>query len=171
MNTRVKQLRLLKKLSQREFGEQIGLKQTSVADIETGRSNLTDRNISLICKKFQVNEYWLRTGKGNIFSNTQKTILKQLKEEYNLNSFKLAMIEQFLNLSPDQQDSIMEYVRSLIPYIEQDEEATQKNSKEEQFEIKLVARGSATLVGTRAEIIKALEEDLDRDDNDDYDAY
>lgn len=53
-------------LSQEEFGEKIGISRSNVANIEVGRINLTDRVISSICKEYNINEEWLKTGTGEI---------------------------------------------------------------------------------------------------------
>ena len=68
MNERLKQLRKALKLYQGDFAKQIGLTQTSLSVIESGRNSLTDRNIKLICSTFNVNERWLRDGEGEMFA-------------------------------------------------------------------------------------------------------
>lgn len=68
MNKRLKELRSKLGLSQAAFAEKIGIKQTSYSDIETGRRELTERNLNLICKEFNVDENWLRNGEGSMFT-------------------------------------------------------------------------------------------------------
>ena len=68
MNKRLKELRSKLGLSQSAFAEKIGIKQTSYSDIETGRRELTERNLNLICKEFSVDENWLRNGEGSMFT-------------------------------------------------------------------------------------------------------
>lgn len=60
---RIKYLRkdILSK-TQKDFGLQIGLKPNSVSDIENGKNNPTDQTIKAICREFNINEEWLRTG-------------------------------------------------------------------------------------------------------------
>ena len=72
MNTRIKILRTFLKLSQNEFGSQIGLKPSSLSDIENARCKVTERVIISICAKYNVNEEWLRFGKGNMFIEDDK---------------------------------------------------------------------------------------------------
>lgn len=64
LNERIRQLRKELKLTQTEFGKRLGIKQTTVAGYETGGRVPIDAVISLICREFNVNEEWLRTGKG-----------------------------------------------------------------------------------------------------------
>lgn len=63
----MKELRKHLNLTQKEFGERIGLKPNSISDIENGKNSLTDIVLKSICKEFNVNEEWLRTGKGEMF--------------------------------------------------------------------------------------------------------
>lgn len=67
MNERVKVLRKSLNLTLEKFGEQISMKKNSLSQIESGKNNLTERNVILICETFNVNEQWLRTGKGEMF--------------------------------------------------------------------------------------------------------
>lgn len=64
MNNRIKELRLDLGLSQEAFGKQIKIGRSSVSKLESGENNPSDQTISLICKEFNVNEEWLRTGEG-----------------------------------------------------------------------------------------------------------
>lgn len=68
MNTRIRELRKSLKLTQQEFGNKIGLSKASIGNIENGIINLTDRNLSLICSAYNVNENWLRNGEGEMFN-------------------------------------------------------------------------------------------------------
>ena len=72
MNTRIKKLRNSLKLTQKQFGEQIGLKPTSICDIEQSRCCVTERCIIAICSRFNVNEEWLRYGTGEMFNTIDK---------------------------------------------------------------------------------------------------
>jgi len=70
INKRIRTLRKALKLNQADFGNQIGLTQTSMSMIERGANTLTDKNIMLICAAFNVREEWLRNGGGTIFNNS-----------------------------------------------------------------------------------------------------
>ena len=86
MNERILELRKSLNLSQTEFAEQIGLKQGSLSDLETGRAKINERIIILICSKFNVNMEWLKTGNGNMFIEYDKkhdeffSVFQNLKE-------------------------------------------------------------------------------------------
>lgn len=67
MNERLKKLRKTLDLTQKEFGERIGVKGNTIAQYEIGRNEPIDSVFSLICREFNVNENWLRTGEGEMF--------------------------------------------------------------------------------------------------------
>lgn len=67
MNKRVHELRKLLGLSMEKFGEKLGVGKVAISLIESGKNNLTERNVVLICETFNVNECWLRNGTGDIF--------------------------------------------------------------------------------------------------------
>ena len=64
---RIKKLRKAENLTQQAFAEKICVKRNTVATYEMGRSIPADSAISLICREFNVNENWLRTGEGEMF--------------------------------------------------------------------------------------------------------
>ena len=72
MNERLKKLRKTLDLTQKEFGERIGVKGNTIAQYEIGRNEPVDSVFSLICREFNVNEEWLRTGKGDMFIEMSK---------------------------------------------------------------------------------------------------
>lgn len=69
MNERIKEVRKSLGLTQQEFADRIGVKRNTVATYEGGRNIPIDSVVSLICKEFNVNEEWLRTGEGKMFQD------------------------------------------------------------------------------------------------------
>ena len=72
MKERIKQLRKALNLNQTDFGARIGIAQTSVANYETGRRDPSEAVIHSICREFNVDETWLRTGEGDMFRSTSR---------------------------------------------------------------------------------------------------
>ena len=64
---RLKELRKALGVKQGEFAKRISTTQGHISDIENGRKSLSERTAKLICLEFNVNEEWLRTGKGEMF--------------------------------------------------------------------------------------------------------
>ena len=63
---RIKVVRVSEGLSLDKFGERIGLKKSTLSQIENGKANVTDRVIKDVCDKFYIDEIWLRTGDGKM---------------------------------------------------------------------------------------------------------
>ena len=72
INERIKQVRSVINISQREFSKKIYISQGSYGEIETGVRNVNDRIIQLICSQYNVNKEWLKTGKGEMFFSEEK---------------------------------------------------------------------------------------------------
>lgn len=73
MNKRLKELRIKLGMSQSELGKVIGISNFAISSIERGKRSLTERNLSLICEKLNVNRNWLKHGIGNMFSENFQT--------------------------------------------------------------------------------------------------
>lgn len=67
MKERIKELRKSLGLNQTDFGEKIGVKQTTIAGYENGSRQPIDAVINSICKEYRVNEEWMRYGTGDMF--------------------------------------------------------------------------------------------------------
>lgn len=67
MNTRIKELRKTLKLTQEDFGSRVGVKGNTIGNYELSLRNPSDAVIHSICREFNVNEDWLRFGKGDMF--------------------------------------------------------------------------------------------------------
>ncbi|WP_133964633.1 helix-turn-helix domain-containing protein [Eubacterium limosum] len=67
LNKRIYELRTALDLSQESFGTKIGVTRSAVSNYESGGRNITDRTILIICREFNVNEEWLKEGKGDMF--------------------------------------------------------------------------------------------------------
>jgi len=72
INERIKVLRKTLKLTQTNFGEKVAIAQGHLTNIETGKRDVTEKNIKIICFEFNVSESWLRTGEGDIFNNLSR---------------------------------------------------------------------------------------------------
>lgn len=67
MNERIKEVRKARGLSQDEFGRRLGVTRGAVTNIELNKVEPKPLFVDLICREFDVNEEWLRTGSGSMF--------------------------------------------------------------------------------------------------------
>ena len=106
LNERIKELRSIVGLSQREFGERIGISKMSISRLEKNERNPSEQTIKSICREFDVNESWLKEGTGNMFLNTSKDLFDQLANKYNLDEFDIKVIKRYVNFSKEQRHLI-----------------------------------------------------------------
>ena len=103
INQRVKLLRKHLNLNQKDFSKKLGIAQTSLSLIETGKNTLTEQNIRLICLTFSINEDWLRFGEGQIVNYKQKSPQKEAEMSY-----------FFQSLSAPMQDAVLNFVKNIV---------------------------------------------------------
>ena len=114
MGERVKELRKALGLSGEKFGEKIGVTRSAISDIERGRNGLSDSNILAICREFNVNEEWLRTGMGEMFKDMSldEEIISFIGEIQwdTSNTFKKRFISAISKLNEEEWKVIIIYV-------------------------------------------------------------
>ena len=125
INNRVKVLREKLDITQTAFGARINMQRAAISRIEKGERNITDRVIADIVRVFNVSEAWLRHGEGEMFAQpSDNTLLEQLRIEYDLSGLDLAIIEQYLMLSPRSKAVFKAMVRNLNSYVDNHPELT-----------------------------------------------
>lgn len=67
MKDRFKELRKELNVTQQEFADKLKISRNFVAQIEMGSKVPSNRTIDDVCREFNVNEEWLRTGNGDMF--------------------------------------------------------------------------------------------------------
>ena len=60
------------RLTQDEFGKRIGSARNTIANYEGGNRSPSNSVVLSICREFNVNEGWLRTGEGEMFVEMDK---------------------------------------------------------------------------------------------------
>lgn len=81
---RIKHVRTLNKLSQEAFAKKIGIKGSAISLYESNERTVTETSIKSICREFQIDEEWLRTGKGKPekdFDTVDQLITEMLADE------------------------------------------------------------------------------------------
>lgn len=125
---RLKALRKELKLTQIEFGGRIAVSQGHLTAMENGKRDVTDKTIKVICMEFNVSETWLRTGEGEMFAETNESILAELAAEYHLEGERYTLIRNFLMLTDEQQEAI---ARAMLIVAEANKKAAAEAAKKE----------------------------------------
>ncbi len=124
MNKRIRELRKILNLTMEKFGGRLGVGKTAISKIEKGDNSLTDQMFKSICREYNVNEEWLRTGKGKMFVSGTGNELDALLKKYNLSHGVYIFIEKLVNSQPETQNAIVEFVKEVGSALEADDKPT-----------------------------------------------
>lgn len=116
MQDRIKEVRKHYKLTQTEFGERIGVKGNTVTGYETGLRTPSDAVIVSICREFNCNEIWLRTGEGDPFQeeSRQEQIMRFAAQTVNgSDEFKKAFVSMLAKMDADDWENLAKLFRKL----------------------------------------------------------
>ena len=120
LHDRIKSVRLAQKpkLSQSDFGAKIGVSGAAISRLESGDRTITEQNIKSICREFNVNETWLRTGEGKMFASRGRS--DAIAQEVNRfmadhpDSFRERLISLLIRLDEKQWEVLEQYARQLV---------------------------------------------------------
>ena len=122
MKDRIKKIRKEVKLTQVQFGEKIGVKGNTVTNYESGLRTPTHAVIKSICREFNVDENWLRTGEGEMFlpvleEDEMALYVSELLEDEGDNPLYTIIKEvmhTYSELSPKSQEVIRDAAEKLL---------------------------------------------------------
>ena len=117
---RIEILRKDLSMSRRVFGERLGVSESVSVNIEYDRLKRPDQKESLyklICKEFNVNEEWLRTGNGEMFVPlTRNQLITDFATDLIMedNTFKKRLVEALAKLDENEWEVLEKLAESLI---------------------------------------------------------
>lgn len=118
MNERISELRKFMNLTQEQFGLKMGISKNYVNLIENGKKNPGDRLVSDICREFNINEEWLRTGKGDMHKEpTEKTadIVSELIEgDTPFNDIIKEIMNTYIHLDSKSKEALQVFSKELL---------------------------------------------------------
>ena len=114
MNERIKKLRKELKLTQQEFADELKISRGNIGSYEVGKGSPSDAVVSLICKTFNVNEEWLRSGAGDMFlelpeEDEEAAYVSELLEDGENDLYKL--IKEIMHTYHDRTPKSKEVIR------------------------------------------------------------
>lgn len=118
MRNRVKQIRKDAKKTQQAFAESIGLSQNFIAQYETGKKeNISDRTIRDICRTYNVNEDWLRTGNGEMYNlptdDVADVVSDLLEGDGAFNDTIINIVRTYMKLDKESKSVIDSFIKDL----------------------------------------------------------
>ena len=121
-------------MNQTLFGEKLGISRSVIKNIELNvyKTGIPENIVKLICCKFNVNENWLKMGIGEMYVETEDSILSQLKNTYNLSDLEYKILTAYLKLDTSQRKAVEKFIADIL--------------KSEPQTIKVAARGNNSKV-------------------------
>ena len=130
---RIKTLRKSSKinLTLEKFGEKLGVGKTAISKIEKDERGLTNQMLLSICREFNVNEEWLRTGDGEMFKERPpedevasyvEDLLDHEEEENPFYDIIIEMMRTYHDLDTVSQQAALNYFRLLKKNLEHKKE-------------------------------------------------
>lgn len=121
LKERIKKIRKELDLTQQKFSDKIGVKRNTIAMYEMGKTVPSEQTIKSICREFNVNEEWLRTGNGEMFMPSPSAALDVLKAEYGLSDNDYVLIEKFVNLKTEKRAAALDFILQVAEAIHSSE--------------------------------------------------
>lgn len=112
MRERLKELRKKLGLTQQEFADRLGIKRNAITNYEVGRNDPADMVVSMICREFNVNEEWLRTGKGTMLQEPGSFSLDDFVKRRGASDIELAILKAYFDIDLDTRRKILNRFRS-----------------------------------------------------------
>ena len=99
---RIKKIRLDSGETQEVFAENLNLTKSTISIAESNKRNLSRRVLIDISNKYHVNLSWLEEEKGEPYEESEATILRLIKAEFNLDEIDVEIIKMYLQLTPEE---------------------------------------------------------------------
>lgn len=115
IGSRIKEIRKFNKLNQRDFASSIKIGQSTLAMFENGQREPKDIHIEQICSKYNINEDWLRNGKGEPhISKTGKfsELLSNLEDSED--EFIKDLLTVYMNLDDTSKKALQKLAKEMV---------------------------------------------------------
>lgn len=114
INTRVKELRKTLGISAQRFADAVAVTRPAISHIESGKNNVSDQMLKAICREFNVNEEWLRTGEGDVFKENADISFDDLIATQEIDPLESQILKAYFSLDKDIRKTLIEtFKRSL----------------------------------------------------------
>lgn len=102
------------RISQAEFAQVIGMKQTSVSTFERNGASVSDQIVRSICMGFSVNEAWLRTGEGEMLEQPETFSLDQYLKERGCTALEMEIVKAYFELDMDTRQKVFDHFQARL---------------------------------------------------------
>ena len=115
INERVKAVRKERRWSQSHLASILGITQSGVSYMEQNGSTVSDQTIKSLCMAVPgLNESWLRTGTGPMYTQSSSFDLTQYILERDGDPLELEIIKAYLTLPKDIRQSVLDHFKKCL---------------------------------------------------------
>lgn len=118
INSRIAQCIVATGLTKTAFAKKINLSQPHISKIALGDSVPSDRTIADICREFDIDEAWLRTGEGEMFRRSPDTLAERLSRDYGLDDLGCQIMTAYLKLDENDRAAVGRLIQNLTNSIQ-----------------------------------------------------
>lgn len=118
INSRIAQCIVATGLTKTAFAKKINLSQPHISKIALGDSVPSDRTIADICREFNIDETWLRTGEGEMFRRSPDTLAERLSRDYGLDDLGYQIMTAYLKLDENDRAAVGRLIQNLTNSIQ-----------------------------------------------------
>lgn len=97
-----------------EFGHKIEMTKGAVSYMEKGNRVVSERTIKIICSEFNVNEHWLRTGEGEMFTPPQSFSLDEQAKKNDLTPLELDLMKRYMEMDKTTRENMIDCFKSVF---------------------------------------------------------
>lgn len=151
---RLKEVRKSLKLTLVDFGKKLGVRDSTISSIETGKNALTDQMIKAVCAIYNVNENWLRNGDGEMFVFNSNDILTKLQAEQDLDDMEINLIKSYCMLTKTEQAVFRKFLKNYVKEFEQKKASSSNSENSENDEAYSFSESSNSKLEISAEKIE-----------------
>lgn len=133
--SRVKELRLVLKLTQEEFAARLRVRRGAIANYEIGRNPPTDSVKALIYREFSVSPEWLEQGVGEMFVHDAEFSIDTFAKNHGATDLELRIVKAFFSVDQDTRNVFLEQFQRFLAEKEKSQEVPKTPAEMTESEI------------------------------------
>lgn len=114
MNERLRELRKKLGLTLKDFGKRLGVSDAAISRIENGERKLTEQMILSVCREFNVNEDWIRFGKGPMHKDSDEELGSIYAQLDLRDETAKDALRKYMQLSEEDKELFWKFVKRFI---------------------------------------------------------
>ena len=96
------------------FAEQVGVDKSYVTQLTKGIRQPSDLLVTSICREFNVNETWLRTGEGEMFKPESAFDLGEYVKRHGMTALETEILKAYLELDPAMRGKLLQHFKDRL---------------------------------------------------------